>query len=54
MLIFSAAVPKFVIKVMRVKRLHLFDAAEAQIESLAFRAMVLYADQILSQRQCNP
>lgn len=54
MLIFSAVVPEFVIKVMRVKLLHVFDAAEAQIESLAFRAMVLYADQILPQHQCNP
>jgi hypothetical protein len=53
MFIETRTIPEFMVKLVRVKRLYMLDATEAQIESLALWLVVLYTDQTLSQRQFN-
>jgi hypothetical protein len=53
-LAWTTTVPELMVKLMRMEYLHILNAAEAQIKFLAFRAMVLCADQTLSRRQFNP
>jgi hypothetical protein len=53
MFIETTTIPEFMVKLVRVKRLHILDATEAQIEFLALCIVVLYTDQTLSQRRFN-